>query len=552
MCPNGRCCRTGQTCVTSGCCPSGNQQCGSRGCYNPGAGETCCGGTGRYCSKGYDCVSNGCCRKGTKPCGSGCYDPKTQVCCGAAGTCPKTSTCVQGGCCPKGMKKCGNSKCYNPNTETCCPANSGLCGRQTGSGACALDTICPKDKTCVGNNGCCPKGQKLCGTKGCYDPKTQVCCNDDEGRSCPKDYDCLKDGCCPKGMIKCGKNKCYDPKTSVCCQDAVQSKNWACRSGFQCCVESEGCFNPKTQRCCADPNGPCDIDGACCAGKCCAAGYKCDKNQKCRKKSPPRKTKTKKCKTPTPTRVAPTPMVTVPFVYDKKRSIRPSADPNSDEVFEISNRAVLLNMCQGMKNLNGGKATQQFKVTYAGKDDKNCWHEKNRKIMCPEGFCAKAVEEFVDQFFPGGIPSWAKGAIEQAGTMSCDEFPPANSLQGGDAVNGVAMCIPAEDNSWQGGTLGNYFKEKLGGQDIEPGEDYIIEIVGWDCGKKKPMRRRGGVEHGAMDMFEDVGPISWSGLVKRDSFDNAVERYGGKSSLGSLLPGDTRLTLVCRRHVPWI
>ncbi|KAL2864821.1 uncharacterized protein BJX67DRAFT_199509 [Aspergillus lucknowensis] len=398
LCPNGRCCRTGLTCVGSVCCPGGKTaQCGTRGCYNPGTGEVCCGGTGRYCPRGYDCVSGGCCPRGTKPCGSGCYDPKTQVCCGGSGnTCPASATCVPGGCCPKGMKKCGdgcydpktqiccgqsgttcpvsatcvpggkccpkgmkqcgNTKCYDPATQSCCPANSGLCSRQSGGGSCALDTVCPKDMTCVDGNQCCPEGHQRCGKKGCYNPETEKCCSD-TGETCPKDYDCNKGSgdCCPQGMIKCGRDKCYDPKTSICCQDAVQSKNWACTRGLQCCVASEGCFDAKTQRCCADPSGPCDIDGACCAGKCCAKGYMCDKNKKCRKRSDPRPKTTKTCKKPTPARTPPTPMVTIPFVYDPRRRLHQSADPSSNEVFEISNRAVLMNMCQGMKNLNGGK-----------------------------------------------------------------------------------------------------------------------------------------------------------------------------------------------------
>lgn len=129
MCPTGRCCRTGQTCVTRCCCPSGNQQCSSRGCYDPGKGETCCGVSEKYFPKSYYCVFT--CVFGTKPCGGGCYDPKTQICCGSGTrTCHKTSTSAAGGFCPKGMKNCETRKYYDPTKETCCPANSGLYDRQ--------------------------------------------------------------------------------------------------------------------------------------------------------------------------------------------------------------------------------------------------------------------------------------------------------------------------------------------------------------------------------------------------------------------------------------
>ncbi|KAL2864822.1 uncharacterized protein BJX67DRAFT_360349 [Aspergillus lucknowensis] len=142
--------------------------------------------------------------------------------------------------------------------------------------------------------------------------------------------------------------------------------------------------------------------------------------------------------------------------------------------------------------------------------------------MCPQGFCAKAVDEFVDQFYPDGVPDWAKGAIEAAGDMECDEFPFANSLQGGDAVNGVAMCIPADDNSFQGDTMSPYFSRK----DIVAGEDYMIEIQGWDCDAQEPTRRRRDIDHAAVHPVDELGPIAWSSLVKRDSFDEAIQRYG--------------------------
>ncbi|KAL2203963.1 hypothetical protein CC79DRAFT_1088692 [Sarocladium strictum] len=578
MCSNGRCCPTGQNCVPGGCCPSGNSQCGSGGCYNPGAGQACCGGVGRSCPSGYDCVANGCCRRGTKPCGNGCYDPNTQICCSGGGSCPKSAECVSGGCCPKGMKSCGSGKCYDPKTQVCCgetgtcrksetcveggccPKGQSKCGstkcydkktqtcceggicsdKRRAPGACSLDSVCPIDKTCVGNNRCCPKGMKLCGEIGCYDPKTQTCCDDGQGNACPKTHDCMKDGgCCPKGQIKCGKDKCYDPKTTNCCRDSSSTTFWGCLSGYQCCVASQGCFDANTQRCCSDPTGPCDINGACCNGKCCAAGEMCNRLKKCVKKQGPTSSKTKSCTTPTATRPAPSSMETIPFIYDPKRSIRNSADPGSDKTFDVSNQAVLMNMCRGMKKLNGGKATQTMKLTYAGKGENNCWQKRNRKIMCPKkkgkNFCANAIGEYVDQFFPDGAPSWAKKAIQEAGDMSCDEFPFANTLQGGDLVNGVVTCLPSDDNSFQGGSMGKYFKKIAGHQAIEAGEDYVIEIQGWDCDKDIPKRRRDYLEvdldldRFTLNIFENSpGDLVFAKHGKRDSFQGPVPRYGGE------------------------
>lgn len=256
-------------------------------------------------------------------------------------------------------------------------------------------------------------------------------------------------------------------------------------------------------------------------------------------------------------------MVTIPFVYDPKRSIRKSADPNSDEVFDVSNMAVLMNMCRGMKKLNGGRATQKTKLTYAGKGEKNCWQKWNRKIMCPKikgkNYCANAISEYVDQFFPDGAPSWAKAAIQEAGDMSCDEFPFANTLQGGDAVNGVVICLPSDDNSFQGGSMGKYFKKIGGYQAIEAGEDYVIDIQGWDCSKDEPMRKRSdvGLEHFILNVFEDTaGAFTWEMPGKRDSFSGPVERYGGECLHTQIEAraylGLPILTVINRRDVSWI
>ena len=166
--------------------------------------------------------------------------------------------------------------------------------------------------------------------------------------------------------------------------------------------------------------------------------------------------------------------------------------------------------------------------------------------MCKD-FCANAVNEYVNQFYPDGIPNWAKAAIDAAGDMECDEFPFASSLQGGDAVGGTAMCIPADDNSYQGQTLAGYFSR----QDIVAGEDYVIQIVGWDCDKHEPVLRRRDDHVG---MSEDLMPILHR-LSKRDAFDEPVERYGGKSRSYPILSAPTRFPMlirVGRRNVPRI
>lgn len=66
-------------------------------------------------------------------------------------------------------------------------------------------------------------------------------------------------------------------------------------------------------------------------------------------------------------------MVIVLFVYDFKCLICNLVDLNSDEVFDVMNCVVLINMCWGMKKMNGGKVMQKMKLIYVGKGGRNCW-----------------------------------------------------------------------------------------------------------------------------------------------------------------------------------
>lgn len=95
-------------------------------------------------------------------------------------------------------------------------------------------------------------------------------------------------------------------------------------------------------------------------------------------------------------------------------------------------------------------------------------------------------------------------------------------------VNGVTVCLPGDDNSFQGYTMSKYFRDKKGGADIVEGEDYMINIDGWDCATQAPVRRSVGT-----DVFGEVGVTSLSGLIKRDAFHDIIERSGG-----TYLPSD--------------
>lgn len=137
--------------------------------------------------------------------------------------------------------------------------------------------------------------------------------------------------------------------------------------------------------------------------------------------------------------------------------------------------------------------------------------------MCKENgrsWCTNALKKYVDQFYPTDRPDWVEEAITAAGSMTCDEFPFASSVEGGDLVKGVRVCVPRDDNNWQGTTMGKYFK-KGNRNYIALGEKYAIEIAGWDCDKQAPT--------------PIVRARKLSTLAPRDAFtDEALFRSGGK------------------------
>ena len=172
----------------------------------------------------------------------------------------------------------------------------------------------------------------------------------------------------------------------------------------------------------------------------------------------------------------------------------------------------MINMCEGLRQLGN---SNNMLLTYGGE----CFQKRNRGIMCREGrksSCSAAIEEYIRAMYPSGkIPQSAKDAITAAGNLQCDEFPFANSIEGGDLVNGRAVCVPADDQAWQGGTMGKYFKPGSKNY-VAPGDKYKIEIHGWDCASQKPLRKR-----------DDV---AGSRVFARDAFDTAdgITRTGGK------------------------
>jgi len=126
--------------------------------------------------------------------------------------------------------------------------------------------------------------------------------------------------------------------------------------------------------------------------------------------------------------------------------------------------------------------------------------------MCKENgisACGAALQSYISSFYPSGVPSWASAAITAAGDMQCDEFPFASSVEGGDPATGVTVCVPSEDNGWQGRTMAPFFRGP--NPLIVPGEKYVVQIVGWNCNSQSPTNKRRSLGLVARDAFSGGG-----------------------------------------------
>lgn len=202
-----------------------------------------------------------------------------------------------------------------------------------------LTKCCPSGDDCF-SSGCCPTGHQPCSSSDCYDPSISQCCAD--GTVCELGYNCNGDGtCCPPGQQRCGNTKCYDPKSQKCC--TAPGLAWGCEADEECCTEggADACYNPSSEQC--YPGGSCSKDRTCCGNECCGEDYNCGGDGYCTAKpSPPTSRPTGSASAPTATR-------TITFRYDPDRKV----PAQNGELYEATNKAVLRNMCEGIKSYLG-------------------------------------------------------------------------------------------------------------------------------------------------------------------------------------------------------
>ncbi|KAF8140695.1 hypothetical protein K438DRAFT_1785462 [Mycena galopus ATCC 62051] len=256
---------------------------------------------------------------------------------------------------------------------------------------------------------------------------------------------------------------------------AAKAGGGECLSGEQCCGE-KNCFSDDEQ-CCTGGN-VCLKDDTCCGSECCPQGDTCCGGTTCcsgeaccdgSQAVPSRTIPTPSAGSgatgsPTTTKV---PKTTITFKYYPKKMVKNS----SGKRIPLSNKAILMNMCEGIKKYLMGTSANEVQLTKSKANQAS-----NRAIMCPPGFCADALQEYAKLY-----PDLDPADLQIASGMSCDEFPFASSLQGGNKANGVSICVESWENSWQGGTMSRKISS------LVDGDDFLVRIEGWDCDKQAPV-----------------------------------------------------------------
>ncbi|KAL2194690.1 hypothetical protein P885DRAFT_80000 [Corynascus similis CBS 632.67] len=113
------------------------------------------------------------------------------------------------------------------------------------------------------------------------------------------------------------------------------------------------------------------------------------------------------------------------------------------------------------------------KHSYVHKDNEDNQYQSSENGPCPPNDPTEACNPYANFV---NIPGSRKGTKWR---QSCDEFPFASSLQGG---SGTSICIPGWQNSFQGFQLMGLKS------DVGAGNDYVVQVTGWDCKTGRPTR----------------------------------------------------------------
>ncbi|OAT05802.1 hypothetical protein BDBG_02131 [Blastomyces gilchristii SLH14081] len=297
----------------------------------------------------------------------------------------------------------------------------------------------------------------------------------------------------------------------------IQSPNnpAKCRPpGAECCG-TRYYYWPQTQHCCADGSGSCPLGTFCCPKNCCPPGGRCGADGSCstrvtrtRTQSSTRtrtststtttastsSTRTRSTSTATATRCAATnrprqaaPPGNLPEVkmLFKEKIMRVSDGKGGFKRVCVDNREVMNSMCDGMKDYNGC-ISEEMQLKYEP-DEKARANNRGRK--CPDNFCTPQNVDCdpsnprkpCNQYYQFIDFSASQLSNNHPFQLTCDEFPFANSKEGGNPGRGTSICVPAWQQNTQGGYLSGIGKRTSG-----PDRSYVLKLVGWDCARRRP------------------------------------------------------------------
>ncbi|KAK6333744.1 hypothetical protein TWF730_003927 [Orbilia blumenaviensis] len=423
---------------------------------------------------------------------------------------------------------------------------------------------------------CCRAGAKLCGRDGCYDPETQVCCGS-SGGVCNKGSVCAGAGlCCLSGRRLCGLDHCYDPSFQKCCTSGTFS--WTCGTEATCgepgtCPLSTSTWTlPTTTRSVlvtttstttSATTSTTSPNTASTTTSTSASSTITTTSTTTSTTSRGGTTKERPCTIPTPNPPQ-TKTQTISFAYDPYRVSIPKEGQYSGQRVPHTNKAIIWNICKGIKNYNGGLGGNSLTLTHGGK----CFQTWNHGEVCTgnaDTFCRNGLNEYISSFYDSVERARVQAAITLAGGLTCVEFPFAASLEGGDLARGARLCVPLIDQSFQGIAMGRFFNPLIAGGDvIRPGEKYVVRIIGWDCDSDSPdstfARSLPGVQK--RDAFSAqgvslVGDEMWRGVFPESSATNVMPMPLGDLDPGiylvnlNITKGNANLTLIDYNGSPY-
>ncbi|KAF9035115.1 hypothetical protein BJ165DRAFT_1409506 [Panaeolus papilionaceus] len=149
---------------------------------------------------------------------------------------------------------------------------------------------------------------------------------------------------------------------------------------------------------------------------------------------------------------------------------------------------LLQNMCRGIKNFNNGVARNVDILTYRSKfqgkpdDDKDkpsaAGPSSGKDSKAKDSTARVELDPSRVRNDAGCVKDYCRKNSKAPGYLSCDEYPPASSVEGGGTRNKKSIaCIPAKENQHQGGVMGP--KLKMFRKDKE-NKEFVISI---DCDK---------------------------------------------------------------------